>query len=264
LRNRTLGWRGPATEPTGEVSQQLLADGSTRQLEGLSPGMEILSAPGETLSGFSPSVVNADFVSHVRLILQLIGINLGLPLVMVLMDASETNFSGWRGAVDEARRHFRRNQRHLICKFHTPVYQWKVRQWLAEDSALARAAKRSKIDIFGHRWNRPGWPYIDPLKDVGADLLEESNGLISPRRLHARKGAEFKDIWRETIEDNSARIAAAMAATILLNKKAPPGQEVHWREVASLPLAKGLTVKLDASEDAPPAAPAKKKTAGAA
>ena len=106
-----------------------------------------------------------------RLILTLIGINLGLPLVMVLMDASETNFSGWRGAVDQARLGFRQNQKRLINRFHKPVYLWKVRQWMAEDAALRRAAARSDVNIFAHRWNPPTWPYIQPLQDATADLL---------------------------------------------------------------------------------------------
>src|SRR5690606_8986688 len=75
----------------------------TRYIADIAPGMEVVGAPGEKLQWFSPNVPNAEYFSHVRLMLQMIGVNLGLPLCLVLMDGSETNFSGWRGAVDEAR-----------------------------------------------------------------------------------------------------------------------------------------------------------------
>lgn len=240
-RNSVFG-RGPSTPLTGEASTQPLADGTTRQLEGISPGMEILGNPGETISGFTPTIANSDFTQHIRLMLQLIGINLGLPLVMVLMDASETNFSGWRGAIDEARRHFRRNQKHLISKFHREVYLWQVRRWMASDRSLRSAAKR--VDIFEHRWNRPSWPYIEPLKDAQADLLMVRNGLTSPRRLHAARGHEWRDIQAEIVQDNTLAISTAIAAAIKINSGVPSDMKVHWRELLSLPTPDGVKVKL--------------------
>jgi len=245
FRKRDASFSMPdGTQPTGEKTVQNLPDGSTRTLRGIAPGMEIEGMPGETLEGFSPNVPNAEFFDHCRLILTLIGINLGLPLVLMLLDASETNFSGFRGAVDQARLGFRRNQRWLINGFHRPCYQWKVRQWLADDAALRSAAGKLGDKIFAHTWRRPSWPYIEPLKDASTDLLRVRNALISPRRLHAERGREWSHVCREIVEDNAMAIIRAKRMAAKINLKYTDDQPVHWREVLSLPTPDGVQVSL--------------------
>jgi len=246
--------------PYGERTDQALATGGTRRIEGIAPGMEITGRPGETLEGFSPNVPNAEFFNHVRLILTLIGVNLGLPLVLVLMDGSETNFSGWRGAVDEARKGFRRNQRALAARFHTPIYCHKLRQWAADDAALERAMQKLGARFYKHNWNPPRWPYIEPLKDASADLLRLRNGLSSPRRVHAEHGDNFYDILDEIVADNGTSIRRAIKEAAAINVE-NPGLEtpVHWREVISLPTPDGVTVTVAPDKPEPTAQPTPKK-----
>ena len=202
-----------------------------RIIEGIAPGLEIRGRAGEKLHGFSPNVPNAEFFPHVRMMLQIIGCNLGMPLVMVLLDASETNFSGYRGAVEQARMGFHRNQRMMVDQFNRPVYLWKVREFLRTDAALRRASTKAGINIFGHRWNPPVWPYIEPSKDAAADEKRLSANLISPRRLHAERGRDFDEIAREIVEDRQQFIAQAIEAAKALNE-ANPEAKVDWREIA--------------------------------
>lgn len=246
--------RGPDYDPgadyqRGERTSDTLGDGSTRRIEGIAPGMEIQGEVGEKLQGFSPNVPGEGFFPHVKLILTFIGINLGMPLVLVLLDASETNFSGFRGAVDQARMGFRRNQTWLIRRLHCPTYRWKVRQWMAEDAFLRAASKRSGVDLMRHLWNPPTWPYIEPLKDAGTALLRMRNGLTSPRRLHAEHGDDHQQIIRETIADNGFAIIRAKRQAARINKRfADDGQPVHWRELLSLPTPDGVKVSLDTAD----------------
>lgn len=215
-----------------------------KRLEGVSPGMELIGQPGETLQGFSPNTPNAEYFNHVRLMLQLIGVNLGLPLCLVLMDGSETNFSGWRGAVDEARKGFTANQRNLVKRLHLPVYRWKVRQWMAEDPAIERASRTAKVDIYGHKWNSPTWSYIDPMKDAQADAFQVQNALTSPRRLHGSRGRDWDEIANEIVEDNATAIIKAKKRAERINRAVNDGQPVHWRELISLPMPSGLKMDL--------------------
>ncbi len=228
-------------------------DGSTRISEAITPGMQIKADQGEKIEGFSPGIPNAEFFDHAKLMLTLVGINLGMPLVMLLMDASETNFSGFRGAVDEARKGFRRNQRWLIERFHKPVYVWKVRQWMFDDPAIAKAAKRQGIDVYGHRWQCPSWAYIEPLKDASADLLRIRNGLTSQRRLHRERGRDWDQLSTEIVEDNALAIRKAKLAAQQINEEINDGRPVHWREVLSTPTPDGLTITM-APESAEPQA----------
>jgi hypothetical protein len=186
-----------------------------------------------------------------NLILTIIGVNFGLPLVLVTLDATKTNFSGWRGAVDQARLGFRRNQRFLCSRFHSPVYRWRLRHWMADDPVLAKVATRksNSVNIFNHRWNKPGWRYIEPLKDASADLLRVRNALTSPRRLHAERGDDWEEVAREIVEDNAHAITIAKTAALKMNAAFPSDDPVHWRELISLPTPDGVSINIAA--DAP-------------
>ena len=219
-------------------------EAGTRYIDGVAPGMEIIGKPGQTLEGFSPNVPNAEFFSHVKLMLQLIGVNLGLPLCLVLMDGSETNFSGWRGAVDEARKGFKKNQSNLQKRFHEPIYKWKIRQWMESDPVLKRAAARPKIDIFSHKWQPPTWQYIEPIKDAQGDVIRLQNMLTSPRRLHGEGGRDWEEISAETIEDNALAIDKAKRKAALINKKHPDESPVHWRDLSPLPMPSGIQMTM--------------------
>jgi len=219
-------------------------DYGTRQIEGITPGMEIIGAPGEELQGFSPNVPNSEYFEHVKLILQLIGVNLGLPLCLVLMDGSETNFSGWRGAVDEARKGFKRNQQNLIKRFHTPVYIWKLHNMLQTDKALRNLYKKRGERFFKHRWNPQYWPYIEPVKDAEGDLKQLRGCLNSPRRVQSNNGRQWDEVFAESIDDYAAAIVRAKKAAIKINTNYEDGQPVHWRDLLPLPSPEGVTANM--------------------
>lgn len=220
--------------------RRTLSDGRTEQ--NISPGMQIEGLKGEKLEGFSPSVPNPSFFEHVRLILTLIGVNLGMPLVMVLMDASETNFSGWRGAFEQAKMGFRRTQRLYARRFHRNVYCWLVRRWILDDPTLAHAAER--LDIFKHKWGFPSWPYIEPTKDATADIIRVRNALISPRRLHAERDQDWAEIADEIVADNALMIRAAKKTAAAINGEFDDDDRVGWRDLVSLPTPDRVSLSL--------------------
>lgn len=213
----------------GAREEESRADGSTATSEGISPGQLLRLKPGEKLSAFSPNVPNSEFFPHVKLLLQLISINLGLPLQVVLLDPSDTNFSGWRGAIDQARLGFRVAQQQRKLRLHVPVYRWKVRQWMQTDPALRSAAAREGINLLAHKWNSPKWPYIQPEVEAEADAQRVRNLQVSPRSLHAERGGDWDDTYTETVEDNAAAIKAALAKA-----KEIGDPSVTWRDVLFL------------------------------
>lgn len=228
----------------GNGDTEISSAGTTRIIDNIAPGMEITGEAGEELQGFSPNVPNAEYFEHVKLMLQIIGVNLGLPLCLTLMDGSETNFSGWRGAVDEARKGFRQQQRNLVDRLHTPLYRLKVSQWMAEDSALREVSKLSGVDLFHHKWNTPRWGYIDPVKDAQGDMLRLQNGLTSPRRLHAERGAEWQEVSDEIVLDMAYMIRKAKQQAAAINQEFPDSQPVQWRELANLPMPTGVQMTM--------------------
>lgn len=233
----------PSVDGYGQSSTETSAAG-TRYIEGVSPGMEIIGRAGEELQGFSPNIPNSEYFQQVRMLLQVIGVNFGLPLCLVLMDGSETNFSGWRGAVDEARKGFVADQLNLVRRLNRPAYTWKVHQWMTDDKVLLKASKKSNINIFAHNWNLPTWSYIEPVADAEGDATQLRNALTSPRRLHAARGGDWEEISEEIIADNAYAIEAAMKQAVELNKANPTQPAVTWRDVIPLPMPSGTTMTM--------------------
>ena len=249
---------GDVTDPqAGAQTTESLADGTTRTVEDIAPGMHYFAGPGETLTGFSPNVPNPEFFKHAMMALSFVAINLGLPVAVLLLDPSNTNFSGWRGAIDQARIGFREIQQWLVRRLHRPTYAWKVREWMAKDAAIRKAAARleaQNIDVAKHVWKPPRWAYIEPLKDANADVLRWRSGLTSPRRLHGDLGNDWDEIYTESISDHGAAIRAAKLAAMDINQDAAlqDGQPVHWRELLSMPLPPGLVINSDTTPDRSP------------
>ncbi|HEY1600458.1 MAG TPA: phage portal protein [Pirellulales bacterium] len=263
LRERGQDWNGENPPLLGDIKSPAGAQApppqrGTMPRQKIAPGMEVLGEKGEKISAWNPTVPSMEFLQHMRAIVQLIGVNLGLPLILALMDASETNFSGWRGALDQAKLGFRKNQRALARRLLRPVYQWKVRQWMADDPGFRpRKSERDVLDFSGfgsdganvlkHHWQMPAFPYIEPLKDSQTDLLQLSNALTSPRRKYAERNLRFSDIVRETISDRGAAIIRAKKTSAKINGLFPDDPDrTSWRDLLPLPTPAG--VKIAAAE----------------
>lgn len=213
LRETPEGAFGEST-PIGETSEESTYE--VRSLSGVNAGLEITSDPGEKLSAFSPDIPGPSYFEHSYLLLSLIAVNLDMPVQVMLLDPTKTNFSGWRGAIDQARMRMRWLQRGFISRFHRPVYEWKVRQWMATDSTIERMMARPGVNPLAHRWNAPGWPYIEPLKDATADVYQLANTLNSERRVQAARGRDWDDIYHEAIQDRAAAIRYAHQVAVQL------------------------------------------------
>jgi len=230
FRERSEMFGGAGTAQLGEQEAEAQGDGSTRVIEHIAPGLEFRGAPGEKLSGFSPNVPNPEWFPHAQLILTFISINVGLPLQVFLLDPSKTNFSGWRGAIDQARIGFRRHQRRISQQLHRPVYEWKVRQWASEDPALRVRLTADERMVLTHSWNCPEWKYIQPEVEAKADALRIEKLLVSPRRRAAERGVDWDRLRAEIVEDNTQLLREAKQAALDLNAEFEE-DPVSWREV---------------------------------
>lgn len=250
LRERGLGFEYPDGITTAEtIEDDPCAPGQTRSIQHISPGMMYTTFPGEKVSGFSPNVPNPTFFDHARQMQQLIGINLDIPLVMLLLDASETNFSGFRGALEQAKISFLKLQWWFANCFYREVALWQLRLWSDPNSPLADPfivdLRESGINIFAHEWGLPKWPYLQPVEDATADKIKLRTGMTSLRRAHADRGLDYDTVMQEIIGDRKAMIVSAKQAAAEINAAFPDDKEpASWRDLAVLPTSEGETLAL--------------------
>lgn len=250
---RGTGWEPPlnsdGSPAVGARETSTRSDGTTETIENVQPGMIYRGDPGEELQAFSPATPNPEYFQQMREVHMLAMAVLGLPYMLVMLDASDTNFSGWRGAYDTAKLGWRRNQTNLITRYVAPIRRWKVQQWLDEDPALARLAARRKVRPYACKYNRPSYPYINPLQDATTDVMRLANLLTSPPRHFGDQGEDAYEIAKETIDFWGDQIAeaAARAKKINTDLDLEGPDRISWRDLLPKPNAQGLTVSMAAN-----------------
>lgn len=244
-------------------------DGETRTLSDIAPGFEIYGFRGEKLRGFIPTIPGLSFFEHSKLCLGILAVNLDLPLCVFLLDASDTNYSGFRGAIDQARQRWRDIQSWFMGSFHSPIFEWKVRQWAVSDPALAKAVAEvdevrrqlgyvpaGVVNPFAHVWHAQELPYIQPVDDATADILQAKGLLSSPRRIAAARGVDFSDLTDEIVADAGQRIEKAHAKAEDLNQRfgsSPTWNSLTWRDILQWPMPDGVQISVGGSQPQPPA-----------
>lgn len=234
---RMMGWTGnPAGPAFGEQTTETLASGHDETSEKVKPTLAIRLQAGEDLAGFAPAIPNETFFDHVRLILRMIGCNIGMPLELVLLDTTQTTFHGYRGALDQARIGFTRGQANLEARFHRPCYHWKLRSWIAsgrlKGPAVAKLQKNGSL--FRHIWGKPGWRYVEPKTDAEADSHRIEKLLAAPSDIAGEGGKHHRSLVRRIVRDNALTIREAEREAKKLREE--DKIEVSWRQVLSLTL----------------------------
>lgn len=247
----------------GSRTTETQDDSTTQTIEEMSPGMLLRGRKGEKLTAFAPSIPTSEYFEHVRYITRLIGLSIGMPLSLAMLDTEKTTFHGYRGELHEARLGFQVQRDRQIRTVGRPVARWKIREWLASGE-LGEAAKKLGPRIFRHKWTGKGWPYVEPFTDAQADKVRLDNLLVSPRDLAAEHGYSWPDIVRESTEDRKIMIAAAKEVAAELNADIPEGEaKITWREVLNFSPPTNAQAALGQPTKSPPpekpAAPVEKK-----
>lgn len=231
IRNRAAeSGMDPLPVAAGKQTTESDADVGTRIIEELVAGTMLTGAPGETIQAYTPDSPGASYFEHCLQILTILAINLEMPVMALLLDPRETNFSGWRGAMDQARLGQKKHRNQLNIQFYTPIWKWKLRQFIVADPALRRASERLGSSFFSHRWQWQGWPYIQPLEEAEADETRIASLVNNRRNVQAERGLDIDETDRVRVTDNERLILMALEAKDRI-LTAWPDADVDWREL---------------------------------
>lgn len=143
--------------------------------------------PGEELKGIERNIPGANFPDAVRMFLRLIGMPFGMPLELLLLDFSQTNYSSAKASLEQAYRAFKAWQRLLWENFHDPLLEWKLAEWYGPEL----------LEKANHKWLVPEFPWLDPLKEAQAAGLSMALGLQTHSQAIAGRGGDRDDWLRE-------------------------------------------------------------------
>ena len=115
---------------------------------------------------------------------------IGLTYEQLTGDLTGVNYSSIRAGLIEFRRRIERLQNNLmIFKFCHPVAKWFLEAvWM--NNLVDLPEYTSNPYQYLPKWKTPRWDWVDPLKDVMADILEVRAGFNSAENKRGERGLD--------------------------------------------------------------------------
>jgi lambda family phage portal protein len=200
---RAAGYSGLATT-TG-------ANGEAYRDWSIEPGMVKELQLGDKLSQINPAQPTQNFSEFIALMARLVGIPLGLPYEIVMLDFSKANFSSMRGALIQAYKAFRAHQVRLVGGWCRPIWVRNVERWVREGKLSPRA------DAAKHAWTLPGWQWVDPKAEVDSALTAIDAGIKTLHDVITEQGRDYDEVIetraREIKDFERLKIPIVMSAS---------------------------------------------------
>src|SRR5581483_11176066 len=164
------------------------ADANGAALTGLEPGTLQVLLPGEDVKFSNPADVGASYETFMRVQLRSIAAGMGITYEQLTGDLTGVNYSSIRAGLLEFRRRCEQFQ-HQVIVFQMCRPIWRA--WI--DAAVLAGALPAGDGNYDVKWIPPGFAWVDPLKDIKAQIMAVRAGFKS----HA------EEIDREIAADNT-------------------------------------------------------------
>lgn len=234
-------------------------DADEEVVAGLTPGTMQYLNDGEQITFSEPADVGPNYEAfEYRALLKLCA-GMDMPYASVTGDYSKANYSSLRAALLDMRSAVKQLQRTVIFQMCRPVYQWFV-----EDAVLAGAlpVKASAFnaaprDFTRTQWQPPRQEWVDPQKDVDAEIKAIRAGLESREAVvFARTGRTMEEVDASAARSNASADAHGLILdsdprwTNSRGSGVPPDVGLAAQPPAETPLAeKDDTVEDDSTVD---------------
>ncbi len=129
-----------------------------------------------------------NFNSMMELLARLIGVGIGLPIELVLLDFHRGNMASIRLALIEARKTFFRHYK-IVRDFSDRYYKWIISQGV-KDGILV-PSKKIQNNYWKVEWTEPVWEYMNPLQDIQADAMMIEKGLATFKEIALKRGKDW-------------------------------------------------------------------------
>lgn len=186
---------------------------------------------GYKFTNWDPGQPTAEYDAFTRDIKREIATALGVSYASLTGDQSQANFGSQRVAMTSERDGYQRDQRVVVEDCTRVFARWAAAAMLT--GAVPVPAFNVEALVRAVEWQPRGFDWIDPEKDVKAELAEVGAGLNSLTRIAASKGRDYADLLRERQQELA--LAATLGVPISLNANQPTPPEPKAEDDASRP-----------------------------
>jgi lambda family phage portal protein len=191
-----FGGGAAVAHSTGSITDD---SGNKFPLEQLYPGV-VAHGDGE-VTQLKPEQPSQQFPPFITMMLRLIGSPFGMPLELVLLDFSKTNYSSTKASINQACVTFRSKQSNLTNRILNPVTEWKLDHFFRDNPRWANIP-RNRV----YSWEAPGREMLDILKEAEGSAMVVMNSLSTLKR----EGAKNNYYWTDLLDQRFREIAYAM------------------------------------------------------
>lgn len=165
---------------------------------GLEPGTLKFLDPGQDVKFSTPAGIGVEVIDFAKLTEREIAVGLGLPASVLTGDLSDVNYSSIRAGLVEWRRRIEALQ-HGVVAFQAMRPIW--RRWAATEvlSGRVQTTVQSALPV---KFIAPKQAWVDPAKDVQAELEAIAGGLMSRREAVTSRGVDIEALDAEIAADN--------------------------------------------------------------
>jgi len=154
---------------------------------------------GMTFQEWSPSHPTTAYKDFVKSTLRGISAGLNVSYNMLANDLEGVNYSSIRAGLFDEREHYKTVQNWFIDSFVQPVFEAWLETMMLNGSFTFGINRFDKMNK--PKWCPRRWPWIDPLKDIQANVLAMNNGLQAKRNIINATGGDIEDIYSTIAAD---------------------------------------------------------------
>jgi lambda family phage portal protein len=166
-------------------------------IAGIEAGAYWRLPPGHDVKFNEPAEVGNTFEPFVRYMLREVAMAAGVMYEQMTGDLTQVNFSSIRAGLVEFRRKMEQFQRHIVVvQFCRPI--WKM---FLETSVLADRLPAEALEVRAQWCVTPGWGWVDPEKEIKAEILAMEANVESRSNVIMRRGEDPQELDEEMRDD---------------------------------------------------------------
>jgi len=166
---------------------------------GLEPGTLKFLDPGQSVTFSTPARIGAEVIDFAKITEREIAVGLGLPKSVLTGDLSDVNYSSIRAGIVEWRRRVEALQ-HSVIAFQALRPIWRRWATIMVLSGRVLTTVKAALPV---RFITPKQQWVDPSKDVEAELAAIGGGLMSRREAVTSRGVDIEALDQEIATDNA-------------------------------------------------------------
>jgi lambda family phage portal protein len=186
------------------------ADSSTAEYEfELKPGLKMELNPGDSIDVIESKTPSKEYAEYINMMIQIAMLALDLPITF--FDSRKSSYSSARQDLlqyNESAKHKRASLTSVLDE----IIAWRISKFIADGNIIL--PRGMSMRDMSWQWIPNAVPWIDPLKEVNADVQAIASGLKSRTMVCAERGHDWEDVLNQLEQEEQALIARSVTVQI--------------------------------------------------